>query len=312
MLVEQIPFDFRQASQEVFDILLRDAQEREVQVIIDVDPNIPNTIVGDRVRWQQILSNLVSNALKFSPRGRDVVVQASVVIDSDTSEKKLHVTVTDTGIGIPADKIDRVFDSFVQVDSSTTRKYGGTGLGLSIVKKLTELLMGKIWVDSKENLGTTFHVMLPLIPDLSEDKKKTVVTGELELKLLGAKVLIAEDNEVNQKSLIRILEKVGCIVRACSDGNELVQIANQDELFDIMLVDIQMPNLGGEEACRIIRTGNSINKSVPIVGLTANIVLHEKDRYLSAGIQEILNKPLDFDQLFLTMTQYIKGGRIKN
>lgn len=310
MLVEQVPYDFRQASQEVFDILLRDAQERDVQVVIDIDPKIPALIVGDRVRWQQILSNLVSNALKFSPGGRSVVVQASVELDAD-NQQKLHLTVSDTGIGIPADKLERVFESFVQVDSSTTRKYGGTGLGLSIVKKLTELLAGKIWVDSRENFGTIFHVMLPLIPDLSEPNRNTVVTGEIELKLLGTKVLLAEDNQVNQKALKRILEKFGCVVSACSDGNELVAIAKGSQLYDIILVDIQMPNLSGEDACRMIKAGNGVNRDTPIIGLTANIVQQEKNRYISAGIQEILNKPIDFEQLFMLITKYVNDRRIK-
>jgi CheY-like chemotaxis protein/two-component sensor histidine kinase len=298
MLIDYSPFDFRKTCQEVFDILLREAEERGVQIVVNVDENIPKIIVGDKVRLQQIITNLLSNALKFSFADRAVVVQASLEDTNTSHESQIHLSITDTGIGIAKDKLDKIFDSFIQVDSTTTRKYGGTGLGLTIVKKLVELLNGKIWVESIQGIGSTFHVVLPMLvnitKDLSIDNQTNLVKS---YDLTGINILLAEDNDVNRKSLVRILEKLGCIVDAVCDGNELVEAAKLKR-YDVLIVDIQMPNMGGEEASRIIKSSNCINTSTPIVALTANIVNHERDRYLSAGMKSVLDKPIDFDRLF--------------
>jgi CheY-like chemotaxis protein/HPt (histidine-containing phosphotransfer) domain-containing protein len=258
---------------------------------------VPDVVVGDWGRLRQVLLNLVGNAIKFTPQGR-VAVRVSTV--SRTADRAiLHFAVTDTGIGIPAAKRASIFEPFIQADGSVARRYGGTGLGLTISSRLAGLMGGKIWVDSEEGSGSTFHLTACL--GLARGEKPVSDRAGPEGAAPGVsrplRILLAEDNIVNQRVSTAFLQKQGHLVRVVSDGRSALA-AIEAEPFDLVLMDVQMPEMDGLEATTAIRRREAaLGRHTPILALTAHAMKGDRERCLAAGMDGYLAKPLRADVL---------------
>ena len=313
MSMEAAPFSVVEATEEIIGLLRITAQEKDIDVIF-TNQFIPDQVIGDRIRYQQIVTNLLSNAIKFSPMGRavSILIQPNAEASEYHDFGGFHLTVSDTGLGIPKSKYEKIFEGFTQADSSTTRKYGGTGLGLTIVRKLSQLMDGSVWVKSIEGIGSTFHVVLPLLRT-TEYQHADAPIIDVDADFRGVSVLLAEDNLTNQQAIKRMLEKTGCVVQTANNGQEVLEAFSRQPT-QIVLLDIQMPVMGGEEAARCLRNMTQTESRLPIVALTANIFTEDKERYIAAGIDEILGKPICYPELFRVMKQQLlqttKGATI--
>jgi len=243
------------------------------------------------VRVRQVITNLVGNAVKFTERGR---VTVGVAVDGrDDHHVTLHVRVTDTGIGIPADKHEAIFAAFSQADGSTTRRFGGTGLGLSISAKLVDLMGGRIWVESELGVGSVFHVVMPVEPAAVRPDEPPVRRPAAGGASRPARVLLAEDNAINQRIAVRLLGKAGHHVTVAETGAAAVE-ATASQTFDIVLMDLQMPDMGGFEATRLIRARERLSGGhLRIVAMTAHAMAGDRERCLAAGMDGHLTKPVD-------------------
>jgi PAS domain S-box-containing protein len=277
---------------------------KDLDISYRIDDSVPTTLCGDEVRIRQILVNLLSNAVKFTEKGEIVLKVESIFSgnnNKDAVEQQksrtviLHFSVSDTGIGIPEDKFDLIFESFTQLDSSTTKKYGGSGLGLSIVKRLVRMMGGEVWIESKAEKGSTFHFTAKFgIKGATEKLDSTIQEGDHDVlpAARGLHILLAEDNMLNQQVAIRILEKVGHIVESVNNGKEIFSLLEKKH-FDLILMDIQMPEMDGIIATRIIRSSTKApyNHEIPIIALTAHAFEEDRERCLKAGMNGCLTKP---------------------
>jgi PAS domain S-box-containing protein len=276
-------------------------KEKSFNFTVVVSEGIPEWIMVDPVRLDQVLTNLVGNALKFTEPGGGIILQIN--LESLYEEAgTLCCSVSDTGIGIPQGKQDSIFDAFAQADSSTTRLYGGTGLGLTISRDLVRAMGGELKLRSGEGRGSNFFFELPFRIAAAQDKvkgKSGVVTSIGE----GKKVLLAEDNPVNQKLAKALLEKVRFTVSTVTNGQEAVDAIEQGS-FDLVLMDMQMPVMGGEEATRLIRAKeNGSSNRVPIVALTAHALSGHRVRCLEAGMDDHVSKPINREELMAAIAK---------
>lgn len=305
--LERVPFRLRALVAETLSIVAGDARRKGLLIHLDFDEQMPEAVLGDPGRLRQILLNLLSNAVKFTASGH---IELSVHAKSETTGRPLIVfTVADTGIGIPREAQSRLFQSFTQADSSTTRQFGGSGLGLAISKRLTELMGGSIGFTSHPGQGSSFFVTLPLpaanAPSASPGDRET----NLELlPRLDARILIAEDDPVSQMVAVRLLQRFGCRVDAVSNGEEVVA-ACQSETYDLILMDCQMPKIDGYEATRRIRQLAGPERLIPIVALTANVVGDEPAECINAGMDDYLTKPVRIDQLSSALSRHLSKSR---
>ena len=251
--------------------------------------NIPEYFYGDIHRIKQVITNLISNAIKFTNENKKIEITLEYKND------KLYVEVKDEGIGIPQEKIDNIFEPFAQADSSTTRKYGGTGLGLTISYKLVKMMKGKISVESKLHEGSRFFFEIPIKEGSSIDYK-IKIDDDIKKDL---KILIAEDNRANQEFMKVILKKLKIDFDIASNGEEAVKLAKTNH-YDFILMDINMPIMGGEEATSKIREFSDI----PIIALTASALDGDKEKFLKAGMNDYLAKPLDIEKLKNIIRKY--------
>ncbi|MFT6715731.1 MAG: signal transduction histidine kinase/CheY-like chemotaxis protein [Saprospiraceae bacterium] len=294
-------FDLRHVINSIDKVLLLKIQEKKIlfkQVITD---EVPRELQGDSNRLYQVLSNLLANSVKFTEKG-EVILKVDLVEKKDNITT-LSFTVTDTGIGIPSHMIDRVFDSFIQVNSESNRKYGGTGLGLSIVKKIVRQLKGTIKLTSKLREGTTFVITIPfkLAENFSERKRK-IKSSRLNLKLPeGLKILLVEDNIMNQKLVLMILKDYPVTVELAENGVEAIK-ALKINSYDIVLMDIQMPEMDGIEVTKIIRNKFSAKKKdIPIIAMTAHAFQEEIDKCMMVGMNNHVLKPIDVENFIETI-----------
>ena len=282
------------------------AEEKHIALRFEVEHDAPNCFICDPVRLRQILVNLIGNAIKFTEHG-EVVVEVSRLA---SEESQLHFVVRDTGVGIPTEKLERIFESFTQADSSTTRKYGGTGLGLTITRQLINLLGGRIWAESQLGQGSRFHFTLPIKQQLENETSQTKPIKKQETLDLSAKqgatILLVEDNRVNQKLATMLLERHGYHVTLAENGRIAVDQWSQQQ-FHAILMDIQMPVMGGIDATREIRAREIVDQRTrtPIIAMTANAMQGDKETCLSAGMDDYVTKPVKQDQLFSTLKRYI-------
>ncbi|MCO6430774.1 MAG: response regulator [Deltaproteobacteria bacterium] len=311
MVIDNSPFNLTNMVRETTDILAVEFDRQKLTFVEHIEDSVPANLIGDRVRVQQVITNFLSNAIKFSSHNGAIILH----IDCEWSSGRdlmLHIAVADTGIGIPEEKQQEVFEAFTQADSSTTRRYGGTGLGLAICKKLVTLMDGKIWVKSKVGIGTTFHVSVPVkVAGKAEERPKGPVPGPVWRatqavhcgSAIGSiRVLLAEDNLINQLAMQRILQQAGLNVTAVDNGIAVLNCLKQEK-FDLILMDIQMPYLSGDEATRRIRSGEGGHAGIPIIALTGNAVLGDREHYLSQGMNGYVSKPIDYGQLYRTMRE---------
>ena len=284
-------------------------KNQPILVTLDFDPAIQNMILGDSTRLNQILNNLLSNAGKFTQHG--AINLRVLLLKKETHKYWIEFQIQDSGIGIPTDKVDLIFQNFKQADTNISRKYGGTGLGLTIVKELVELQGGLIKVESNLGEGSNFKVLLPLpytatkAGEEEEKNKENRVLKEYFLKKLL--LLVVEDNEMNQKLITKILEIWDVRFDLCRNGMEAINLTKTKQ-YDMILMDINMPILDGVEATNIIRKDPSnINHKTPIMAMTAAALLEEKNKALQAGMNDYITKPFSpnilLDKIYYLMNK---------
>jgi CheY-like chemotaxis protein/anti-sigma regulatory factor (Ser/Thr protein kinase) len=311
-----IDFNLRDNLSDILQILAFKANQEGLELLYNISPDVPDIISGDPGRLGQILTNLAANAIKFTESGKAAV---SIDIESQTEDEVfLHFAVSDTGIGITEDKKEHIFETFTQADSSTTRKYGGTGLGLSICSQLVDMMKGKIWVESEVGKGSTFHFTAKF-GTVEHEHPEEAVKSEYENSGSrsnyndGQKVhiLVAEDNIINQKVAVSILEKKGHIVKVANDGEEALEDLRKEH-FDIILMDVQMPKMDGIEATQAIRSSkdNAFNPEIPIIAVTAHAYNEDKERCLKAGMNSCVTKPFDREELFKEIDKLVQAVKV--
>lgn len=295
--MESIPYYIEEVVKETFDTLRIKADEKALKLEYHInDPLKQKVLLGDPLRLKQILINLVNNSIKFTEKGK-VEITCTTIVEKE-SEIFTKIEVKDTGIGISKDKLQTIFEEFSQADSTITRKYGGTGLGLTIVKKLTELHGGNISVTSAEGKGSAFTVMLPLQKGTKYDKVVKEKPEELDVsRLQGLKVLLVDDDEMNQLLGKTILENWNINTAVAADGKEAIAKVKDDN-YDLILMDLHMPELSGIDVTKYIRNMNPPKASVPIIAVTANIIKEDIDKCLKAGMDDYLLKPFKEAELF--------------
>ncbi|MBS0419469.1 MAG: response regulator [Proteobacteria bacterium] len=299
-------FDPHALVQDVVKLLAPQAQSKQLAMTGHLDPAVPRLLQGDPDRLRQLLVNLCGNAIKFTERG-EIAVGVSALADGMDSVL-LRFEVRDTGIGIPAGRLPALFKPFSQVDASTTRRYGGTGLGLSIVKRLSGMMGGEAGVDSREGVGSLFWFTARLVvPAANEPQAPLVVAAAVPILPRGSRgqrILLAEDNPVNEMVATRTLQKLGYEVHAVPDGRAAVT-AWQTGGYDLILMDCQMPVLDGYDATREIRRLESADQHIPIVALTAHAMQGDELKCKAAGMDEHLTKPLDRQRLAVVLDRFL-------
>jgi CheY-like chemotaxis protein len=269
-----------------------------------IDNSTPETIIGDPTRLRQILVNLLSNAVKFTSLGQVKILVSSQKLTG--AYYKIRFAIMDSGIGIPEDKMNRLFQSFTQVDSSTTRKYGGTGLGLAISKRLVELMGGKIWAISQMGMGSTFYFEILAEATPIEPFKKPNPNSKNEFQAErnhALSILMAEDNLINQKVLLRMLNKLGYSADLACNGLEVLQ-ALERQPYDVILMDVQMPEMDGLEATRAIRKRWASTDQPKIIAITAHALEGDRERCLAAGMNDYISKPVEMEELQAFLEYY--------
>ncbi len=301
MELEKQPFELQAVMEEAIDLVAMRATEKELDLILLVDEKVPGMIIGDVTRVRQILVNLLSNAVKFTERG-EVVLEAKMDPQApETADGRISllISVRDTGIGIPPDKMNRLFKSFSQVDSSTTRQYGGTGLGLAISKRLTELMGGTMWVESTVGKGSTFYFTLPV---QTADGLARPHRAEVDVNLEGKRVLLVDDNPTNLKLLSHQSKTWGMIPVLAASGPEALTLLARGEAFDLAVLDMQMPEMDGVELAQRIRALPG-TADMPMIMLTS---LGYRDQRATADLfSAFLNKPIKTNQLFNTLVSVL-------
>jgi len=292
--IEHRPFDFMQMFESVLAVAKPKAHEKRLELIVEVSTDFPPLVVGDSVRCSQIFANLLSNAIKFTKSGH-----IKVELKRETESDYIGAKITDTGIGIKKSKQDKLFSTFTQADDSTSRKYGGTGLGLAICQHLVQLMDGQIELSSRLGQGSCFEFSL-FLPVSKEQKQKPEAKHNenesyLSDKLLNRCVLLVEDNEINRLVATKILEQAGLVVDTANNGLEAVEKAKFNT-YELIVIDIQMPEMDGYEATRIIRTLPEYAET-PIIAMTANAMTDDIKACMDAGMNSHLSKPIQVKQV---------------
>lgn len=296
MNLEEQPFNLRTCIEESIDLVANKASEKGIDLSFNISPDVPEIIVGDITRLRQVLVNLLNNAVKFTDKGEVTISVIGQKRDGEGYE--IHYAIKDTGIGIPQDKMSQLFQSFSQVDPSITRKYGGTGLGLAISKRLVELMGGKIWAESEVGTGSVFYFTIVVeaatksqIDAMMQDQKAINVSPLMDQREL--RILLAEDNAVNQKVALQMLKKIGYKADIAANGKEVLA-ALERQPYDIILMDVQMPEMDGLEAAKRIRERGDGPK---IIAMTAFALKGDMDRCLEAGMDDYISKPIQLEEL---------------
>jgi signal transduction histidine kinase len=338
--LERIDFDLREIVGDTMKTLAIRSRQKGLDLNYSVSPGVPAALIGDPGRLRQVLVNLAGNAIKFTEQG-------NICVEVDKEEQNefdllLHFIVRDTGIGVPADKQETIFDAFAQADGSTSRKYGGTGLGLAISAQLAAMMGGRVWVESpagKERFrsskgadaasadrqpGSAFHftarfdlqrdalrAVEPTLRDFQE--VRALVAGDSpRMQILPAKVLrilVAEDNVVNQTLAVRLLEKHGHIAVIAGNGQEALDTLKHQE-FDVVLMDVQMPEMNGFDATAAIRqTEKGTGGRIPIIAMTAHAMKGDEERCLAAGMDGYVSKPVTPDELFRAIEELVRSAK---
>jgi signal transduction histidine kinase len=296
MELDLADFDPKVLIEEAVSALWPRAREKDIALTTSFAPDLPLALHGDAMRLRQVLFNLVGNAVKFTERGGVTVTTAHTIVGE--GRVQLQIVVRDTGIGIDAETLPRLFERFTQADSSTARRYGGSGLGLALSRDLVTLMKGQIAVESDAGVGSTFRIFVPLeIGDPTRYDPDDSLAAPLS-DMAGLHVLVAEDNEVNQLVIAATLKQLGHSCDIVDNGRAAVQrVAAAAVPYDLVLMDIQMPELDGVQAARAIRQLGGAAARVPIVALTANAMIEERDAYLAAGMDDYVSKPISSTQL---------------
>jgi signal transduction histidine kinase/ActR/RegA family two-component response regulator len=304
MELEVLPFELERLIGETLGILSASAEQCQIRLVSAVSPGLAGKLLGDPTRLRQILTNLTTNAIKFTPKG-SVTISAQPGVMREDRRIEVLFAVTDSGIGIPEEKLASIFQPFTQADHSTSRNYGGTGLGLAIVSHLVELMGGKISVKSTPGQGSTFSFAIPLRRAEASIAPPAPGAAEANQPLTPLRILLAEDNLVNQKVAMGLLRKQGHIVTLANNGAEaLAMVTEHAEDFDIILMDMQMPKLDGLEATRQIRAHENGLRHIPIVALTANASEADRQRCLESGMDDFVSKPFRIAEISAALLRH--------
>lgn len=303
--VENVPFHLQKVMDQAVAPFHLKAKEKGIRLSILLDRSVPLQLTGDPLRFTQILSNLLGNAMKFTESGSIEIRVCEELPQQETKKTILSIFVTDTGIGIPVEKLDHIFDSFEQAASETTRKYGGTGLGLSITRQLCEKMGGGIAVSSEVGKGTTFRVQLPfgIAEDAPTVELATKGTEIPDADISGKRILVAEDNEINQKVIMHVLQRVGISTTIVNNGKEAVDLLEEGEEFDLIILDLQMPLMNGFQTATYIR--KKLELTTPIIAMTASALRNEKMRCFELGMNEYLTKPFVPADLYAELRRFL-------
>jgi PAS domain S-box-containing protein len=306
--IEKTDFNLKYLLEQSIHLVKVKAIEKNIKLIFNLDERVPENLIGDPVRLNQILLNLTSNAVKFTNQGS--VSVAVKPIEVDNKNTVIRFEVKDTGIGIRNENLPFIFDSFTQSETYITRKYGGTGLGLAITKKLLHLLDGSIHVQSKENFGTTFTIDIPF--HISEKKFHNNIEEEeyVYASFESAKILLVEDNIFNQVLISKVLEKWDIKTDIANNGIEAIVLL-QKKQYTLILMDMQMPEMNGVEATQHIRDIDSdvLQHDIPIIGISADAYSESKEKALRAGMDNYITKPFRQKELYQLLTQYVYPDR---
>ncbi len=319
--IEHVAFDLPQLMQEIVSVMSLRAREKNLSFTVDDTAVQSITYLGDPARIKQIVMNLCSNALKFTHRGGVTISLSrhSLPLENDeTLRDEICMTVSDTGIGIAPDKVNAIFEKFVQADSSINRKYGGTGLGLAITKTLIEVMGGRITVDSTVGQGSTFKIYLPL--ERQDDVPNRSNSYNIAMDALDnldetadprSHILLVEDYPANVLVATMYLEEFGYRYDIANNGMEALEKAKAKQ-YDAIIMDVQMPGMNGFEATKAIREHAAHNNipHVPIIGMTAHALAGDRERCLAAGMDDYITKPFNPDDLQQKLEQAIKGGMV--
>ncbi len=328
--LDRVVFSLQAAIQQAAAEFAPQAGAKGIDFASSIASNVPDAVTGDPARLRQVLSNLLGNAVKFTERGR--IELAAELVSHTRDELKLRFTVGDTGIGIPASDRDRLFETFTQADDSNTRKYGGTGLGLAISKQLVELLGGEIGVESEPGAGSRFwftasfgdaakgatseaapRASTPSAPPKPAAKAAVHSSVSAARKSTSAastaaghsmRILLAEDNEINQRITLRLLQKLGLSADAVVNGRQAVE-ALEKQKYDLVLMDCQMPDMDGFEATAVIRSREGTSRHQTICALTANAMAGDRERCLAAGMDDYISKPVGLEKLRDALVRWI-------
>jgi CheY-like chemotaxis protein/HPt (histidine-containing phosphotransfer) domain-containing protein len=297
IVLEVLPLPVHDLLRDVVEMMQVQARAKRLAIRLKISPDVPRSMRGDTHRLRQVLTNLIGNAVKFTESGA-VSVEAALESLHDRTAT-IRFRVTDTGIGLRPDQVKGLFSPFTQADSSTTRKYGGTGLGLAISKQLVEMMGGRIGVESQEGIGSIFWftAVFESVPELAlppAAEPISTVQRKPASHCSDMRILIAEDNPTNRFVALAQMKKLGFQADAVANGAEAVK-ALQSGAYDLVLMDCEMPVMDGYEAARMIR--QSANPDVPIIALTANAMTSDRDRCLSAGMNDYLSKPVNLGEL---------------
>jgi signal transduction histidine kinase len=281
----------------LYELFAEEAQKKSLTYCINFSDNFPTSLYLDETRMSQIVLNFLSNAMKFTPEGKSILIE----VEYEEQSYLLTLKIIDTGIGIEQEKQDSIFNSFEQADGSITRQFGGTGLGLAIAKQLIEFMDGTVIFHSKKDVGSTFGFTMPMQTFQENAPLEQTVTLSKKRFSHHHKVLVAEDNETNIILIETLLEQFGVTFDVVKDGEEAIK-AVQKNLYDLVLMDNQMPKLSGIEATKAIR---KFNQTLPIVALSANALKEEQKAFLEAGMNGTLTKPIDHEKLKMMLQKYL-------
>lgn len=294
--IEKINLNIKEVIGNTVSLFSHQLQTKDLPLQIHIDPHIPERLSGDPHRLNQILNNLLSNAIKFTNEG---CINITVAIQKQTADSiTLTFTITDTGLGIPEESITYIFDSFSQASQDISRRFGGTGLGLTICKQLLQLQGGDISVQSAVGKGSSFQFYLPFDINNTPEAEMPALPGKPEHNhpLTGKQVLVAEDNEINQKLIEFVLRKAGGSVTIANNGEEAIQLLQQNNFYDLIIMDLQMPKMDGYATTYYIR--NNLRLKIPIIAMTATAMKDEQWQCLHAGMNEYMTKPFEFAELY--------------
>ena len=307
--LDPIDFDLHEALENIIHMLSLRAGQKNTQLSCEIDPALPRNVHGDSNRLTQVLINLTNNAIKFTDNGF-VHLQAISIPQRNDTDLYVKFSISDNGIGIPADKQQVIFEAFCQADSSTTRKHGGTGLGLAISSQLAALMGSKIYVDSKPGIGSTFWFTCRLQKAKGQNdhtaqfRQPGIPYPDQKDCMQGMKILVAEDEAINQTLMTALLTQFGFAVTTVENGKMAVEEATRDE-FHLILMDLQMPDMDGFEATRRIK---AIRPSPPpIIALTASAMGRDREKCLQAGMDDYLSKPVSREQLYEVLIRHLSG-----
>ena len=301
--IEKIELSIQEVLNSTASLFAHSLNAKKLPLQVTIDPAVPDCVIGDPHRLSQILNNLLNNAIKFTNQGR---IDLAVRIQEQTADTIIVLfEVTDTGVGIPAESLPYIFDSFSQAGEDISRRFGGTGLGLTICKQLLQLQGGDITASSTVGKGSTFQFTLPYgvsnlpAPEVPAHKS----TQEYNSLLAGKQVLVAEDNEINQKLIEFVLRKAGGTVTIANNGEEAVQFLQQDNTYDLIIMDLQMPKMDGYATTWYIR--HRLRLTTPIIAMTATAMKDEQWQCLHAGMNDYMTKPFEFSELYKRIVQLV-------